>query len=315
MRVHLIEPIGITDSELKTFENKLNKIGLDLFYWNDRKEDTKTLINRCKDADIIIVSNIPISADIINACPHLKLISVAFTGIDHIDLKACEEKSVTICNAAGYSTKAVAELTINLMISIYRKIIDNHNKTINNLDRNSFVGNELSGKTIGLIGAGAIGQKVAKICNVAFDCKVLYYNRSKKDVIYGKQVDLDTLLKKSDVVSLHLPYNEETKGLLSKTNIEKMKPTSILINTARGPIVDYFALSKILNENKIAGAAVDVYEYEPPLKNNHPLLKTKNIILLPHIAYATKESFKLRANIVFENIIKWKNGEIQNRQL
>ena len=315
MRVHLIEPIGITNHELKLFENKLNKLGLDLFYWTDRKEDTESLINRCKEADIIIVSNIKISAEVINACPNLKLISVAFTGIDHIDLNACKHNSITICNAAGYATKAVAELTINLIISLFRKTIENHNKTINKQDREGFVGNELSGKTIGIIGAGAIGQAVAKICNVAFNCNVQYYNRSEKNIKYGKQVDLDTLLTTSDIISLHIPYTKETDGLISKTNIDKIKSTAILINTARGPIIDYYALADSLNKNKIAGAAVDVYEYEPPLNNNHPLLNTKNIILLPHIAYATHESFKLRANIVFKNIIQWKQGKIQNQQL
>ncbi|MDA3865653.1 MAG: NAD(P)-dependent oxidoreductase [Salinivirgaceae bacterium] len=314
MNIHLIEPLSVEQKIIDQNEHMLNENGLTLKQWRDRKEDTNSLIERCKDADVVILTNIALNAEVINACPNLKMISVAFTGVDHIDMDACREKGIVVSNAAGYSTHSVAELTIGLMFSALRNMMKNETKTRNLRGRDGYTGALLRGKTVGIVGAGAIGQEVGRICKVAFNCNVLYYNRSKKPTDSGTLVPLNELLKRSDIVTLHLPLNSESKGLIGEEQLALMEPSSILINTARGPVVDTNALVQALKKDSIGHAAIDMYEQEPPLPENHPLLSTPNTTLMPHIAYATHEAFVLRAEIVFENILKWKHGTPQNVQ-
>lgn len=314
MKVHIIEPLNVDQSIIENYSNELERNGFSVKQWSDRVEDAPTLIERCHEADVLIFSNIPFPAEVINACRNLKMISVAFTGVDHIDVNACKEKGIIVSNAAGYSTQSVAELTLGLMFSLLRNMVTNETKTRELKGRDGYVGTELKGKTIGIIGAGSIGQTVGKICNDAFQCEVLYYNRSPKDVGCGELVSLHDLLKESDVVSLHVPLNAESKGIIGKEELKLMKKEAFLINTARGAVVDNQALAMALNEENIAGAAIDIFEMEPPLPKNHPLLNAKNAILMPHIAYATDEAFKFRAQIVFDNILKWHHGSPQNVQ-
>jgi lactate dehydrogenase-like 2-hydroxyacid dehydrogenase len=314
MKIHLIEPLNVEQKVISDFIPEIEKLGFEFKQWKDRKEDTAALIERCKDADVVIVSNIPFTKEIIEACPNLKMLSVAFTGVDHIDMKTCRERNIVVSNAAGYSTQSVAELTIGLMISLLRKIPNNERKLRNLHGRDGFTGGELHGKTIGIIGAGAIGQAVGKICKLAFGCEVLYFNRSKKQVEEGQFVSKKELLQRSDIVSLHVPLNSESKGMIGEEELAIMKPTALLINTARGPVVDTHALVQALTKDSIAGAAIDMYELEPPLPKDHEILSAPNTVLMPHIAYATKEAFILRAKIVFENILKWHAGEPQNVQ-
>jgi phosphoglycerate dehydrogenase-like enzyme len=169
----------------------------------------------------------------------------------------------------------------------------------------------LYGKTFGIIGYGQIGTKVAKLAS-AFGCKVLAYNRTKKQDEIAQIVDLNTLLKQSDIISLHIPLNPETKKLIGEKELSQLKSTAILINTARGQVVDYNALYKALMDNKLAGAALDVYEKEPPLDKNYPLFELPNVLLLPHIGYATNEAIENRGKIVFDNIRNWMKGKPQN---
>ncbi|MFO7862640.1 MAG: NAD(P)-dependent oxidoreductase [Salinivirgaceae bacterium] len=314
MNIHLIEPLSVEQKIIDQYEHSLNENGLTLKQWRDRKEDTNSLIERCKDADVVILTNIALNAEVINACPNLKMISVAFTGVDHIDMDACRKKGIVVSNAAGYSTHSVAELTIGLMLSALRNMMKNETKTRGLRGRDGYTGTLLRNKTVGIVGAGAIGQEVGRICNIAFKCNVLYYNRSKKPTDSGTLVPLNELLKQSDIVTLHLPLNSESKGLIGEEQLALMKPTSVLINTARGPVVNTQALVQALKKDTIAHAAIDMYEQEPPLPENHPLLTAPNTTLMPHIAYATHEAFVLRAQIVFENIIKWKHGTPQNVQ-
>jgi lactate dehydrogenase-like 2-hydroxyacid dehydrogenase len=314
MNIHLIEPLGVEQKIIDQFIQELEKSGFNFRQWKDRKEDTESLIERCKDADIVIVSNIPFTKEVIDACPNLKMLSVAFTGVDHIDMKTCRERGIIVSNAAGYSTQSVAELTIGLMISLLRKIPYNEQKLRSLHGRDGFTGIELNGKTIGIVGAGAIGTAVGKICKMAFGCEILYYNRSKKQLENGSLVSKKELLQKSDIVSLHVPLNSESQGMIGEEELAMMKSTAFLINTARGPVVDTHALVQALKKDTIAGAAIDMYEMEPPLPKDHEILSAPNTILMPHIAYATREAFILRAKIVFENILKWHAGEPQNVQ-
>jgi len=314
MRIHLIEPLNVDQHFLSKFIEEAENAGFEFHQWRDRKEDTQTLIERCKDADVVIFSNISFTAEVIDACPKLKMLSVAFTGVDHVDMKACRERDILVSNAAGYSTQSVAELTIGLMIGAFRNMVSNEAKTRNLKGRDGYVGNELSGKTVGIIGMGAIGSAVGKICSVAFGCRVLYYNRSPKKLDFGNQVPLNDLLKASDIVSLHVPLNDESRGMIGEEELAQMKSTAVIINTARGPVVETQALVQALRRQSIAAAAIDMYEQEPPLPADHPFLSCPNIMLMPHIAYATQEAFRLRAEIVFKNILQWKVGKPQNVQ-
>lgn len=311
MKFTILEPIGMTACKYGQFKKEFEDLGHELVFFGDRNENEEELIKRAEGADAIVVSNIPISKNFIDACPNLSMISVAFTGVDHIDMKACNERNILVSNAAGFSTESVAELTIGMILSVYRKIVGGDAMTRFGGDRGGFLGTELNGKTLGIIGAGEIGLRVAEIAKV-FKCKVLAYSRSEKSVEGLTFVDKETLLKESDIVSLHVPLSESTKGLISTEEFKLMKPEAILINTARGPVVDSEALCVALEESEIAGAAVDVYEKEPPLDKEHILFTAPNLIMLPHIAYATHESFDKRINIVMENIRLWLQGKPRN---
>ncbi|WP_372752572.1 NAD(P)-dependent oxidoreductase [Labilibaculum sp.] len=311
MKFSILEPIGITADKYDQLKKEFAAMGHELIFFTNRNENEQELIKRAEGADAIIVSNIPISKNFIDACPKLTMISVAFTGVDHIDMVACKERNILVSNAAGFSSEAVAELSIGMIFSLYRKIVSGDASTRAGGDRAGFLGTELNGKTIGIVGAGAIGLRVAEIAKV-FNCKVIAFSRSKKTVEGVTFVDKATLLKEADVISLHVPLTAETKGIFGEQEFKQMKPSAILINTARGPVVDSNALCEALKNGEIAGAAVDVYEKEPPLEQDHILFEAPNLIMLPHMAFATHESFNKRIDIVMENIRLWLQGKPRN---
>lgn len=311
MKLVIIEPIGVAkDDLLKMAEGTLGK-SLDVVYYDNRVTDTETLIERGKDADIIVVSNLPLNNEVINGCKNLKMLAVAFTGVDHIAMDACKQRNITVCNCAGYSNAAVSDLVFGLLISIYRNIIPCNQVVRNSGTKDGLVGFELEGKKFGVVGTGAIGSRVCSIAK-AFGCEVYAFSRTVKQMDGINYVDLDTLLSTCDIVSLHVPLNDSTKGMINKEKLSLMKKNAILINTARGPVVDSQALADALNEGKIAGAGVDVFEIEPPIAKDHVLLSAKNLIATPHIAFATKEALVKRAVIVFDNIVAYLNGKPQN---
>ncbi|MEG0215545.1 MAG: NAD(P)-dependent oxidoreductase, partial [Hungatella sp.] len=177
--------------------------------------------------------------------------------------------------------------------------------------KDGLVGFELEGKKFGVIGTGAIGLRTAKIAQ-AFGCEVYAYSRTKKEIPGITYVDLDTLLAACDIISLHVPLNAETRGLINAEKIARMKKTAILINTARGPVVDSEALAKALCDGQIAGAGIDVFESEPPIASDHPLLLAPHTLMTPHVAFATQEALWKRAMIVFDNVKKYLEGTPQN---
>nr|WP_320117883.1 NAD(P)-dependent oxidoreductase [uncultured Marinifilum sp.] len=311
MKFSILEPIGIVKEKYEQLKQEFEGLGHELVFFADRNEDEQELIKRAQGADAIIVSNIPIRKTFIDACPNLSMISVAFTGVDHIDMKACNERNILVSNAAGFSNESVAELAIGMVLSVYRKIVGGDASIRFGGSRGTFLGSELNGKTLGIIGAGEIGLRVAEIAKV-FNCKLLAYSRSEKSVEGVKFVSKETLLKESDIVSLHVPLSDATKGLIGKEEFKLMKKSAILINTARGPVVDSDALCTALENSEIAGAAVDVYEKEPPLEKDHVLFNAPNLIMLPHVAFATHESFDKRIDIVMENIRLWLQGKPRN---
>lgn len=311
MKLVIIEPLGVNDEKLLAMAKDALPASLEIKYYNTRATDTETLIERGKDADIIAVSNLPMNADVINGCKNLKMLSVAFTGVDHIAMDTCKKNGVLVSNCAGYSTAAVADLVFGMVISLYRNMAACNDAVRNGKTKDGLVGFELEGKKFGVAGTGAIGLRVAEIAK-AFGCEVYAYSRTKKELPGITYVDLDTLLSICDIVSLHTPLNDETRGLIGKDQLNKMKKTAILINTARGPVVDSAALADALNNGTIAGAGIDVFEMEPPVPQNHPILTAKNVLATPHVAFATKEALEKRAVIVFDNVAKWIAGAPQN---
>lgn len=311
MKLVIIEPLGVKQEKLLAMAAEQLPESVEVVYYDTRVTDTETLIERGKDADIIAVSNLPLNADVIDGCKNLKMLSVAFTGVDHIALDACRRNGVLVSNCAGYSTAAVADLVFGLLISLYRNIPACNEVVRREGTKDGLVGFELEGKKFGVVGTGAIGLRVAAIAQ-AFGCEVLAYSRTKKDVPGITYTALDTLLSQCDIVSLHTPLNDSTRGLIGKEQLALMKKNAILINTARGPVVDSQALAEALNEERIAGACIDVFETEPPVKKEHPLLNAKHVIATPHVAFATKEALVKRAVIVFDNITAWLNNAPQN---
>lgn len=304
MKIVCVEPLGISTSHFEELKQQLASTGHELVYYMDRNEQADTLVERMHDADIVVISNIPLPVAVLSRCPHLQYLSVAFTGLDHIDLAYCKEHNITVQNAAGYSTTAVSELAIGLMLDLMRQITRLDGATRQGQGRGAFLGRELRGKTVGVVGTGAIGTATIRLL-LAFGCKVIAYNRSRHaevEQLGVEYTDLDTLLQRSDIVTLHVPLNAETKHLISRERLAMMKPTALLINTARGNVVDIPALSEALKNGQLAGAAVDVYEQEPPLPAGHPLLGAPNCICVPHIGYASREAFDIRADIVFDHV-------------
>lgn len=311
MKLSILEPLGVEKEKFLNMAEKVLGDRVEITYYDNRVEDSETLIERSKDAEIVVLSNFQYRKDVIEKCPNLKMICVAFTGVDHVDIDYCKDRGITVCNCAGYSTVAVADLVFGLLINIYRNIVECNIVTRKGGTKNGLVGFELEGKKFGVIGTGAIGMRVANIAK-AFGCEVYAYSRTVKEGKEIKYVDLNTLLSTCDVISLHVPLNENTKGLINEENIKLMKKNAVLINTARGPVVDSKALSDALKNNIIAGAGIDVFEIEPPIPVDHVLFDAPNLIVTPHVAFATKESMVKRAEIVFDNIDKYINGSSQN---
>ena len=301
MKIVFLEPLGLKVSQIEEACAGLKAQGHEVVIYPDRNENLEELIRRAQGAEVIVESNIPLRKNFLDACPNLKMLSIAFTGLDHIDMEECQRRGIVVKNAAGYSTEAVAELAIAMMIDVYRKVLENDRITRECQRKGVMPGREIGGKTIGIIGMGNIGQRVAKLAQ-AFGCKVLAWNRTPKTIDGVTFVDKETLLKESDIVTLHIALNNETRDFIGEHDLSKMKPSAILINTARGPVVNEQALANALKSGIIAGAATDVYGTEPPLKQENPLFDAPNLVMLPHIGFATEEAFLLRLGIVVRNI-------------
>lgn len=312
MKIVLLENLGVSAQRIEQEKNKLNALNHE-FYAYEKTTDLDVLLEETKDADVIMLANMPLDAKIIENNPNLKLIDVAFTGVDHIPTQLAKEKGIAISNASGYANDSVAELAIMMMIDCIREVTPLSKRAREGQTKASIRGRLLKGKTVGIVGAGEIGTATARLCK-AFGCKVIGYRRSPiTDPIYDKQCTLEELLQTSDIVSLHVPLNENTKHMISSQQLAMMKKDAILINTARGAVVDNQALAKALNEGQIGAAGIDVFDVEPPLSLDEPLLHSKNTIVTPHIGFDSVESMELRADIVFDNLYSWLNGEQKNK--
>lgn len=304
MKITCVEPLGISQEQFEKLKREFAAHGHSFDYYMDRKEDAATLATRMHEAEVAIISNIKLPTSVLEQCPRLQYLSVAFTGLDHIDLAYCKAHNILVQNAAGYSTTAVSELAVGLMLDLLRQVTRFDGAIHRGEGRGMYLGRELKGKTVGVVGTGAIGTAVIRLLK-AFGCKVLAYNRSEHpDVkeLEASYVSLEHLLKDSDIVTLHVPLTSETQHLIGANELKIMKPSALLINTARGNVCNIEAVAEALRKCVILGAGFDVYENEPPLPNNHPLLNAPNCICVPHIGYASREAFDIRANIVFDHV-------------
>ncbi|MDV0443662.1 2-hydroxyacid dehydrogenase [Methanorbis rubei] len=314
MNISLLEPIGVSKHIIDELAGDLIAQGHRFTYYDTKTVDAGELAKRSQDQDIVIIANNPYPAEVIHTAERLKMIDVSFTGIDHVDTTTCKSRGITVCNAANYSNETVAELVIGLTIAVLRKIPTGDIATRVGKTSLGLTGREIAGRTVGIIGTGRIGTVTARLF-AAFGARVIAYSRTKSaeaERLGVTYVTLEELMKESDIISLHVPSTAETKHLINAERISLMKTDAILINCARGAIVDNAALAEALRLGKIAGAGIDVFDMEPPLPEKYPLLDAPNTILTPHIAFASEESMKRRAEIVFENIRAYLNGTPQN---
>ena len=279
------------------------------------------VIERAKGANILIINKTVVTREILDALsPELEYIGLQSTGYNVVDCDYARKLGITVCNIPAYSTKAVAQLVFAFILQVTNEVAL-HSNAVKNGEWCTCPDfcfwktplTELDSKIIGIIGFGSIGRRVAKLAE-AFDMKVLAYAPRPKDKGELKTVefvDLDTLLKNSDIITCHCPLTEETKVMINAENISKMKKSAIFINTSRGPVVDEKALADALNSEKIKAACLDVLETEPAIESN-PLLKAKNCYITPHIAWAAHETRARLLKILEENIEAYLSGKPQN---
>ena len=282
------------------------------------------ILERVKDADIVVANKLPMCEETLKGAKHLKLVCLTATGINNLDGEYLQKRGIQACNVAGYSTDAVAQHTFAMLFYVWEKLrfydeyVKSGEYTKNgtfSFFQESFL--ELSGKTWGIIGMGAIGRKVASIAE-AFGCRVICYSASGSEYSlseHEKQVDFDTLLQESDIISIHAPLNHKTENLMDLDAFRKMKETAVLVNVARGPIVNQEALYTALTENMIAGACLDVLKEEPMAADN-PLIRiqdSRKLLITPHMAWAPVETrFRCRDEVV-KNIEAFLAGKERNR--
>lgn len=285
----------------------------------DRTPTPEEAIARIDDAPIVLTNKTPITRSILDACPGIRLICVLATGYNVVDCAAAREKGIPVCNVPSYGTQAVAQFTMAMLLEICHRV-GLHNHLVHHgkwCESENFCfwtthQMELAGKTMGILGFGRIGQAVGKLAK-AFGMEVLACSRTEypQGAQIAEYVDFDTLLARSDVLSLHCPQTEETTGIINRETIAKMKDGAILINTARGGLLDDEAVIEALNTGKLRYAALDVIKTEPMEKGN-PLLSAPNCMITPHMAWAPLESRQRLMNCVVENVRAFLSGTPQN---
>ncbi|MFQ5820704.1 MAG: 2-hydroxyacid dehydrogenase [Candidatus Heimdallarchaeota archaeon] len=294
--------------------NRLQSLG-DLEIFNDIPKTPTELNARIQGADIAVVGWSFFTKDVINTANTLKMIAIWATTCHYVDLEAARTNEIVVTHCPGYGTDAVAEHTFTLLLSLIRQLpkADKHVRS-GEFDWRPFSGSELAGKTLGIIGTGKIGIRVAEISK-AFKMQILAYdkypNLNKAKEIGMKYVDLHTLLKESDIITLHVTLTAETDNLIGKKEIAAMKDGAIIINTAQGKVIDEKALIEALQSGKLSGTGLDVFDEEPPA-NDNPLFKLENTILSPHSGFHTVEAIRRKTDILIDNVVKFVEGHPQN---
>ena len=285
-----------------------------------RTATTEEVIQRLQGVDIVLLNKVPLTEEVLAACPDLKLICVLATGYNVVDCAAAARRGIPVCNVPAYSTNSVAQFSFALLLELCNRV--GHHDTAVHEGRWSSCPNfcfwdtpqmELAGKTMGIIGFGQIGQAVGRIAR-AFGMEVLAYNRSRSasGEAIGEYTSLEDLLSRSDIVSLHLPLTVENTGMVNESFLSGMKDGAILLNTARGGLIDEAALNRALTAGKLRGAAVDVAGAEP-IPADSPLLTAPNLVITPHMAWAPLEARQRILDITVDSIRSWLEGGSKNR--
>jgi lactate dehydrogenase-like 2-hydroxyacid dehydrogenase len=301
----------------KKQEEELRQLAEDIVIHKDSPESEEEAIERAKGADAIIVGWTILGKKFFDACSGIKYVGVWATGYDHVDVRYANQKGITVTNVPGFSTESVAEFIFGQLISFLRhsKEADEHVRK-GGFEFSKFAGEELQGKTLGIIGLGDIGKRVAEIAK-AFNMNVVYYSRTRK-LDYEKKgvkyLELNDLLKSSDIITIHTALTKQTKNLISKEEFKKMKNGVILINMARGAIVNKEALLWAAKAGKLGGIILDVY-HDEPIQKDDPILRIDNSLLSPHIAFYTKQATNRKTKICVENAKSFLNGRVQNKIL
>ncbi len=315
MKLAVLERNSVgTDVDVSCFE----KFGEVTYYPNTVADNAA---ERVKDADIVIANKAPMNEETLKDAPDVKLICLFATGFDNVDLAYCKKRGIRVANVVNYCTPAVAQHTLLLAMMLAEKIAfyDDYVKSgaysaqdrFSNFDRTF---HDLAGKTWGIVGMGSIGHRVAELAE-AFGCKVIFYSASGKSTCTDyERVEFETLLRESDILSLHCPLSDRTRNLINKDAFEKMKKSAVLINVARGPVVNTQDLYQALTEGKIAAAGLDVLEKEP-MEPSNPLAQIKDstkLIITPHMSWASVESRTCLVEEVVKNIEAFLDGEDRN---
>ncbi len=304
-QILIIEELGTPKAE---FENSVKRSNLDYeIIWEESAATTNKV-------EVLVMVKRKLGKEYLQQFPNLKMIAVAFTGYDAIDMDYCQQQGIAIYNVPAYSTNSVVELAIGLTLAVLREITIG-NTIIRNDGWSLKPGIELFGKTVGIMGTGAIGIATANIFK-AFGCEIIGWSRSENEAfkaLGGRYIeDKQAFFAAADIVSVHLPLNKHTEGIVGKEELSAMKPTAILINTARGPIVNEADLIAALEQERIAGAGLDVFVKEP-IESDNRLLKLDNVVLTPHVAYKTEEALIRRMEVTVKNIVDFGEDKKDNR--
>lgn len=279
-----------------------------------RSLDEDILIEQVKDVDAIVIrANGAVTARLMDAAPKLKVVGRHGVGVDAIDLQAAKARGIVVCNTPDANLESVAEQAVGFMLAISKQILraDTALRQSRWNVRYEYIGQELFRRTLGLVGMGRIGSRVAEICHLAFQMPVLYYDvvayPDLEEKLHAKKVSLEEVLEQADYVSLHVPLLPSTKGLIGKDQLARMKPGAILINTARGGVVDETALIEALDSGHLGGAGLDVFATEPTPADN-PLFNSEKVVLTPHMAAHTDDALKAMS-MVAQDIIRVLEGQ------
>lgn len=282
MKVTILEPLNVNKEDVEKYKDG----SFELEYYENVAKTDEELYERAKDSEILVIANTKFSSEVLQKLTKTKYISIAFTGFDHIDVKLAKEKNIILSNSKGYSDICVAELVIGQVLNVYRLSSKKYN--------------EIYGKTVGILGHGKIGKRVHKLF-ISLGAKVIYYDPNEE-----KSKDLEYVLKNSDIITLHMPYNEKTKDFMNYEKMNLLKKDAILINMAREGVLNTKDLKKILDENKLKAVILDVV-------NNRELIENyPNVYITNHIAYLTEESMKRRLEICMNNVLEYIKGNVVN---
>jgi len=310
MKIVVIDHVHLEEEHIK----KLESLG-DLEIFKEPPKTADELKERIRTADVAVVGWTDLTEEIIDSAKRLKMVSIWATTCHYVNLEAAARRGIVVTHVPGYATEAVAEYVFTLLLAAIRKLrsADEHVRR-GDFDWRPFGGRELAGKTMGIIGTGSIGCRVAEIAK-AFKMQILgfdkYPNLKRAEEISMRYVDLYTLLKESDVVTLNVTLTSETERMIGPKEIDAMKRGAVIINTSQGKVIDEKALIDSLKSGKLSYAGLDVFEEEPPSKDN-PLFKLDNTVLSPHIGFHTVEAAKRCTDICVDNVVKFVEGQRQN---